>query len=61
MSLNQYFQKEREYQAVSELYGQTISPDIIQFQKTKKEFEGDITPGGFSICKTGPQIARTNG
>ena len=38
-------------QAVSELYGQTISPDIIQFQKTKKEFEGDITLVVFPFVK----------
>ncbi|MBP1664911.1 MAG: arginyl-tRNA synthetase [Bacteroidetes bacterium] len=38
-------------QAVSELYGQTITPDIIQFQKTKKEFEGDITLVVFPFVK----------
>ncbi len=38
-------------QAISELYGQTITPDIIQFQKTKKEFEGDITLVVFPFVK----------
>ncbi|MBP1637529.1 MAG: arginyl-tRNA synthetase, partial [Bacteroidetes bacterium] len=37
--------------AVKELYGQDISPDIIQFQKTKKEFEGDITLVVFPFVK----------
>ena len=37
--------------AVKELYGQDISSDNIQFQKTKKEFEGDITLVVFPFVK----------
>ena len=50
MNLESIF-SEGVIQAVSELYGQTISPDIIQFQKTKKEFEGDITLVVFPFVK----------
>lgn len=37
--------------AVKEIYGQEISNDNIQFQKTKKEFEGDITLVVFPFVK----------
>lgn len=37
--------------AVTELYQTTINPDSIQFQKTKKEFEGDITLVVFPFVK----------
>ena len=50
MSLESIF-SEGVIQAVSNLYGQTITPDIIQFQKTKKEFEGDITLVVFPFVK----------
>lgn len=44
--------------AVSALFQQDISPSIIQFQKTRKEFEGDVTLVVFpfvKISKMGPE------
>ena len=38
-------------EAVQKLYSQDIKPEIVQFQKTKKEFEGDITLVVFPFVK----------
>ncbi len=37
--------------AIKELYGEEISSDIVQIQKTKKEFQGDITIVVFPFTK----------
>jgi arginyl-tRNA synthetase len=37
--------------AVKELYGQDISEEAIQFQKTRKDFEGDITLVVFPLVR----------
>lgn len=41
---------------VRSLYGDAISPEMIQLQKTRKEFEGDITLVAFPLLK----ISRKN-
>ena len=37
--------------AIQKLYNQTIDGSLVQFQKTKKEFEGDITLVVFPFVK----------
>lgn len=38
-------------EAIERLYGQKVSPDKIQLQNTKKEFEGDITLVTFALAR----------
>jgi len=38
-------------EAISKLYGETVEPEVIQVQKTRKEFEGDITLVVFPLLK----------
>ncbi len=47
--------------AVKEIYNQTIDQRIIQFQKTKKEFEGDITLVTFPLIKFSKQSPQETG
>lgn len=48
MTINQLLEKKLS-QAIKALYGQTVDPAQIQFQPTKKEFEGDLTLVVFSL------------
>lgn len=50
MNLEQQLKNAVE-KAVNELYQTEINPDTIQFQKTKKEFEGDVTLVVFPFVK----------
>lgn len=36
--------------AIKELYGQEVAADMIQLQKTKREFEGHLTLVVFPSC-----------
>ena len=36
--------------AIKELYGQEVAADMIQLQKTKREFEGPLPPGVSPSC-----------
>ena len=38
-------------EALKSLYGQTVSPSVIQLQNTKKEFEGDFTLVTFPLAR----------
>ena len=43
--------KEDTLEAISKLYGKTVEPEVLQIQKTRKEFEGDITLVVFPLLK----------
>jgi arginyl-tRNA synthetase len=38
--------------AIQELYGVEANDNLVQFQKTRKDFEGDITLVTFPLLKT---------
>ena len=49
--------------AVKELYGQEVAEKMVQLQKTKKEFEGNLTLVVFPFLKISrkkPEIGRAH-
>ncbi len=47
--------------AISSLYGTDINDNLIQFQKTRKDFEGDITLVTFPLLKTSKKSPEQTG
>ena len=47
--------------AIQDIYGQSIDEKLVQFQKTKKEFEGDITLVTFPFLKISRQSPELTG
>jgi hypothetical protein len=47
-------------EAVRSLYGAGAGDDLLQIQKTRKEFEGDYHPGGVPACENLPPLTGTD-
>ena len=47
--------------AIHELYGADINDNLVQFQKTRKDFEGDITLVTFPLLKTSKKSPELTG
>ena len=43
--------KQKTIEAVSALYNKQLPDNLVQFQQTRKEFEGDITLVVFPLLK----------
>ena len=60
MNLEQFL-SEKVITCLSEQFGADINPKMVQFQKTKKEFEGDITLVTFPFLKITKQSPEQSG
>lgn len=47
--------------AINELYGADVNDNLVQFQKTRKDFEGDITLVTFPLLKTSKKSPEQTG
>jgi len=60
MNLEQFL-SEKVLECLSKLYGAEVDPKTVQFQKTKKEFEGDITLVTFPFLRITKQSPEQSG